>query len=411
MLTKKFFLYITTLIFATVFIYDLAVAQNDDETMVDTIDSSENLLDSNITYKKQFDSLSKDGDWITIKKSDLLKLLSEETGEDLWENYPYPSDIIYIWRPFCATTYWNPYYDGSWIFTNYGWMWNSYYSWGWGPYNYGRWFYSGYYGWVWLPGCRWASNWVTWRCHNNYIGWYPTCPVVRWTDYYHVRHSNTKFAFKPKNWVIVAKKNFTKKIDNTTLVSAGNNADILKNSTKVKTSVYVDAAMPKIKYTGPDVNDISKSTGEKVQVKNVNFTDTKSTKITDDKNIQVYKEGSSTKESSPVKSNSGKTNVKNPVKYSNPSDYKTTTTKRSENSDTKTSTKTNTKTEKRTNNSNNKNSTKHKKAVSSGNETEIENIDETPKENQTEKNAEENTGSTGEFNKTENENMKSEEKK
>lgn len=236
----------------------------DNSPIVDTIDMEENLLDSNAAYKQKFDSLSKDGEWIKAAKADFIKDVTEGTGEDFSSDYPSDGEYIYIWRPYCATANWSPYYNGRWVFSSYGWIWMSEYNWGWGPYNYGRWHFSNYYGWIWLPGSVWACNWVTWRCNNYYAGWYPTCPRVYW------RHNgnlftNKKFVSVPIHWIFVNKKDFTKKVDNTTIVKAENNAAILKTTLKVKSSVYdVDPNVPKVKYNGPDVSDISKAAGEKI---------------------------------------------------------------------------------------------------------------------------------------------------
>ncbi|MEP7145594.1 MAG: DUF6600 domain-containing protein, partial [bacterium] len=234
--------------------------ENNNATVVDSIDLGENLLDSNEAYKKQFDSLSKDGEWIEMNKAEFVRAVSAETGEDLESEYPQTTEVIYIWRPYCSDNYWNPYSNGRWVFSGYGWVWQSYYDWGWGPYNYGRWYCSNLYGWTWIPGRCWAANWVTWRCNDQYVGWYPTCPNIFWRGHRNI-YTNHLFAYAPINWIFVKKNDFTKKIDNTTIVNTKYNAGILKNSGKVKPLVYVDPGMPKFKYSGPDVNEISKETG------------------------------------------------------------------------------------------------------------------------------------------------------
>ncbi|MBK8549966.1 MAG: hypothetical protein IPL53_02465 [Ignavibacteria bacterium] len=177
-----------------------------DVPMIDTIDYGENLLDSNEVYKKQFDSLSKDGEWVKAKKSDLIRDLDNIEEEDLDFDYEEENEIVYVWRPYGINSYWNPYYNGSWVFTSYGWIWNSYYSWGWGPYNYGRWYFSNFHGWIWFPGNVWAPNWVTWRNCNNYAGWYPTCPRVYWRGAGNRICTNRLFTSVPRNWVFVNKR-------------------------------------------------------------------------------------------------------------------------------------------------------------------------------------------------------------
>lgn len=244
-------------------------SEDNDKPMVDSIDFSENLLDSNEIYKKQFDSLSKDGEWVKVKKSDFIRELSEETGEDLIEYYTNETEVIYVWRPYCANSYWNPYSNGCWEFSSYGWTWVSYYSWGWGPYNYGRWYCSNYYGWIWMPGIIWAPNWVTWRCNNYYYGWYPTCPRIYWRGYGNRFCTNNLYSYRPKNWTFVNKKDFTKKIDKSTIVSVSGNAGILKQTQKIKSTTYSDPGIAKIKYIGPEVNEVSKQTGVTITPKQI----------------------------------------------------------------------------------------------------------------------------------------------
>lgn len=249
-------------------------AQNNPEEglMIDSIDQGENLLDSNLIYKKMFDSLSTDGEWVKAGKADFIRELTEGTNEFEEDDYYYGDDYIYVWRPYCAVSGWTPYTNGSWVFTSYGWVWFSDYSWGWGPYNYGRWYHSAYYGWVWMPGCRWAANWVTWRYTNNYYGWYPTCPKVYWYNPYNNICYNTLYAYNPISWWVVKKGDITKEINSTVLVSKYENADILKHSQKFKIHTYNEPGKPIIKYTGPDVSVINVSGGEKITPKEIVLT-------------------------------------------------------------------------------------------------------------------------------------------
>ncbi|HMS32822.1 MAG TPA: hypothetical protein PKC91_01940 [Ignavibacteria bacterium] len=238
------------------------------QVMTDSIDYVENLLDSNEIYKKQFDSLSKDGEWVETKKSDLIRDLNNITGKEELDIYPETDNVIYVWRPYGMNSYWNPYSNGNWVFTYNGWIWMSNYNWGWGPYNYGRWYCSSTYGWIWFPGNVWAPNWVTWRHNNQYVGWYPSCPRIHWRGYRNV-YTNHMFAYSPKNWVFVNKKDFRKNIDKTTIVSSDINYNILKNSQKLKAASYSDPNMPKFKYHGPDVKVLSAETGENISPEKV----------------------------------------------------------------------------------------------------------------------------------------------
>ena len=243
---------------------------SDSSLFIDTIPSSENLLDSNQVYKQQFDSLSKDGDWIDVKKSDFVRDLSKGTGEDFPDFSSDDGEYISFWRPYGADANWNPYMNGRWEFSYYGWVWLSDYSWGWGPYHYGRWYFSNYYGWIWMPGNMWAANWVMWRHHNLYAGWYPTCPQIYWRDHRHNWHRNRVYSCEPRNWVFVGKPNFTKKIDEN-VINKNEYARILKNSANTGTAVYSDNGTKKFKYTGPDVKVVSKETGENITPKNIDL--------------------------------------------------------------------------------------------------------------------------------------------
>jgi len=78
-----------------------------------------------------------------------------------------------VWVPSGIASGWDPYWDGEWIWTDYGWTWVSYDPWGDIPYHYGTWVWVGTYGWVWEPGTVWATAWVTWAWTDGYIGWAP----------------------------------------------------------------------------------------------------------------------------------------------------------------------------------------------------------------------------------------------
>ncbi|MGO9482431.1 MAG: DUF6600 domain-containing protein, partial [Candidatus Kryptoniota bacterium] len=80
------------------------------------------------------------------------------------------------WRPAGVPAGWQPYVDGRWIWTDYGWTWVSDYQWGWAPFHYGRWTFDPEYGWIWVPGYVWAPAWVEWRWGGGYMGWAPMPP-------------------------------------------------------------------------------------------------------------------------------------------------------------------------------------------------------------------------------------------
>jgi hypothetical protein len=88
-----------------------------------------------------------------------------------WHDVP---DYGVVWRP----TYWpgwQPYADGYWAWTSYGWTWVSYEPWAW-TLHYGRWAAVPAYGWVWVPGTVWGPAWVDWYWGDGYVGWAPLSP-------------------------------------------------------------------------------------------------------------------------------------------------------------------------------------------------------------------------------------------
>jgi hypothetical protein len=83
-----------------------------------------------------------------------------------------------VWRPTIVRKTWSPYYQGEWVYTDYGWYWNSYEPFGEIVYHYGRWYNDDYYGWIWIPDYEWAPAWVDWRYDDDYIGWAPLSPYA-----------------------------------------------------------------------------------------------------------------------------------------------------------------------------------------------------------------------------------------
>jgi hypothetical protein len=81
-----------------------------------------------------------------------------------------------VWQPSTYTFGWNPYHDGHWVYTEFGWTWVSDYPWGAIPYHYGTWVYDPAWGWVWVPGYTVAPAWVVFCTGPDYIGWAPVHP-------------------------------------------------------------------------------------------------------------------------------------------------------------------------------------------------------------------------------------------
>jgi hypothetical protein len=89
-----------------------------------------------------------------------------------WVDTP---DYGRVWVPGGVGADWQPYTDGQWVDTAYGWSFAATVPWGWATYHYGRWgFRNG--GWFWVPGYHWAPAWVAWRHVNGYAAWSPLGP-------------------------------------------------------------------------------------------------------------------------------------------------------------------------------------------------------------------------------------------
>jgi hypothetical protein len=84
----------------------------------------------------------------------------------------YETEVGHVWRPYVASS-WQPYSNGRWTWSVFGWTWVPYESWGWAPSHYGRWGFKPALGWYWIPGATWAPAWVSWAAGGDYVGWCP----------------------------------------------------------------------------------------------------------------------------------------------------------------------------------------------------------------------------------------------
>ncbi len=113
-----------------------------------------------------------------------------------WVNVP---GLGTVWRPYDENN-WQPYYNGQWVWTDQGWMWQSDEPYGWVVYHYGNWDYTNAYGWVWLPNYVWQPARVRWYHSNGYIGWAPMPPPGSSTAsiIYNNRYVNSTWVFVPE---------------------------------------------------------------------------------------------------------------------------------------------------------------------------------------------------------------------
>ena len=116
-------------------------------------------------------------------------------------------DGFVVWKPRIHNRHWQPYAQGTWIWTNDGWYWDSFEPFGYVVYHYGRWHYDDYYGWIWVPDYQWAPAWVEWRYDDDYIGWAPLSPYAVFNVHSGI-HFSINFSFPYNHWNFVRYKYF-----------------------------------------------------------------------------------------------------------------------------------------------------------------------------------------------------------
>jgi hypothetical protein len=167
----------------------------------------------------------------------------------------YTTDYGWVWSPDGVSQDWQPYQDGEWVWTSYGWTWSGNEAWAWGPYHYGNWAYFGW-GWGWVPGYVWGPAWVSWRYGPDYVGWTPLYPGwgygvawgVGWPIYY-------------SQWCFVGYNNFYgTPINHATVLPASYVRSTVWNSTHSVGAVTVDG----VSHVGPSPSQVQAATGHAV---------------------------------------------------------------------------------------------------------------------------------------------------
>ncbi len=105
-----------------------------------------------------------------------------------------------VWIPDGVRQGWQPYTDGRWVDTDWGWSFASNVPWGWAAFHYGSWGFGADLGWYWVPGYNWSPAWVAWRWQGGYACWSPYAP-------YGFRFGNSW-----PGWVAVSRTHFTSPI-------------------------------------------------------------------------------------------------------------------------------------------------------------------------------------------------------
>jgi hypothetical protein len=134
------------------------------------------------------------------------------------------------WVPERVSRYWQPYSNGEWVYTEYGWTWVSYDPWGDSPYHYGTWVYTNRYGWAWIPGTVWAPAWVTWSYSDNYVGWAPLPPSIAFGS---SGYSGRAIRMRPTQYVFVPTNRFVGSNVSSVRISPQRSATIFSQTTPV----------------------------------------------------------------------------------------------------------------------------------------------------------------------------------
>ncbi len=100
------------------------------------------------------------------------EMVSKLSPYGRWENTP---EYGRVWVPSNVPPDWQPYTDGRWSYTNYGWSFAATVPWGL-TFHYGRWAHGPSLGWYWVPGYTWGPGYVAWNVSGDYVSWAPYGP-------------------------------------------------------------------------------------------------------------------------------------------------------------------------------------------------------------------------------------------
>lgn len=167
------------------------------------------------------------------------------------------------WVPERVSRGWQPYTNGEWVYTEYGWTWVSYDPWGDDPYHYGTWVYTDRYGWVWVPGTVWAPAWVTWTYSDDYIGWAPLPPSIVFGA---SGYSGRPVVVRSTQYVFVPTNRFIGRNVASVRVSPQQSATIFRRTTPV-TSFAVSGGI--VRNMAIPVETIQRATGSRIERRSI----------------------------------------------------------------------------------------------------------------------------------------------
>jgi hypothetical protein len=179
------------------------------------------------------------------------------------------ADYGEVWCPRHVESGWQPYLNGRWYYTDYGWTWFSFDPWGGDPYHYGTWVFEADWGWVWVPGTIWAPAWVTWCDEGGYIGWAPVPPSF---SIGLVGYSGPAIVDPPRSYVFVPTRSFVVADVRTVRVDPAQNVSLVSRGRRI-TSFAVSNHV--VRTGGPQVSRIQKVAGTRVRTVSLNVANTR----------------------------------------------------------------------------------------------------------------------------------------
>lgn len=178
-----------------------------------------------------------------------------------------------VWCPSGVSARWQPYLNGEWVYTEYGWTWVSYDPWGPDPWHYGTWVLTARYGWVWIPGTIWAPAWVTWCIRDGAIGWAPVPPSVTVTA---SGYLGRPVVAPASAYVFVPTREFAGTDVRRARIDRNRNAALVRSS-RIVTEFSV--ARDVVRTGGPDPGRIRQATGRSVRKADVSLARTRPARL------------------------------------------------------------------------------------------------------------------------------------
>ena len=168
-----------------------------------------------------------------------------------------PCDYGDCWVPASVGAGWQPYSNGEWIYTDYGWTWVSYDPWGGDPFHYGSWYWFDD-AWAWVPGTVWGPAWVTWGYDADDIGWAPLPPSFAFTA---TGYFGSPVVASSRSYVFVPTRSFAGVNTSTVRIPAAQNAALLPRM-RAATAFNVSGGV--VRNTALPLSRVESATGRRI---------------------------------------------------------------------------------------------------------------------------------------------------